>query len=57
MVNEQKDGRFLDVVISICRPAGSCEAPLLVADGKFNKFVGNGTAMDLTNTVDRACIE
>lgn len=56
MVDEEKDGRLLDVVVGVAGPSGCLEAPLLVTDSELEKLVRHSTAVDVANAVDGGSI-
>jgi hypothetical protein len=51
MIDEEQEHNLFYVVIRVGGPARSFESILCVADTELNEFVGNGTAMDLTNAI------
>lgn len=52
MVDEEQEHGSLDVVIRVGSPARGFKSVLCIGDTEFNELVRNGTAMNLTDTVD-----
>lgn len=56
MIYEKEKRRLLDVVVGITRPAGSLETPLLITDLEVYQLIGNGTSVNLADTINSASV-